>query len=146
MVLVVVAAVTWAGDRGWAEQRLRRRSARTTLPDPPSRLYTCFVMTRLQHPLNPRTTEQTDAGTQDETRLDRLWNVVVWNDPINLMVYVVYVFQRLFGFPMEKATRLMLQVHHEGRSIVATVEREKGEYWVGRLHAYGLQATLEKVA
>ena len=75
---------------------------------------------------------------------DRLWNVIVWNDPINLMSYVTHVFQKLFGYSLEVATRLMLEVHHQGRSIVATVEREKGEYYVGRLHQYGLQATLEK--
>lgn len=87
-----------------------------------------------------------DQPKQDtETRPDRMWSVIVWNDPINLMTYVTYVFQKLFGYSLEKATRLMLEVHNEGRSVVATVEREKAEYYVGQLHAYGLQATLEKL-
>jgi len=70
--------------------------------------------------------------------------VVVWNDPVNLMSYVVWVFRSLFGYPRDEATRLMLEVHHQGRSIVATVDREKGEYYVSRLHGFGLQATLEQ--
>jgi ATP-dependent Clp protease adaptor protein ClpS len=60
------------------------------------------------------------------------------------MTYVTFVFQKLFGYSVQVATRLMLEVHHEGRSIVATVEREKAEYYAGRLHGYGLQATIEK--
>jgi ATP-dependent Clp protease adaptor protein ClpS len=85
-----------------------------------------------------------EPETGSETRLDRPWNVVVWNDPITLMSYVVYVFQRLFGYNREKATTLMLQVHQEGRSIVATVDHERGEFYVSRLHGFGLQATLER--
>ena len=53
------------------------------------------------------------------------WIVIVWNDPINLMSYVVYVFQKLFGYPREKATRLMLDVHHKGRAVVSTGPRER---------------------
>lgn len=87
---------------------------------------------------------ESDSETATESRLDRLWNVVVWNDPINLMSYVTYVLQKLFGFSVEVATRHMMEVHHKGRSTVATVERERGEYYVSRLHQYGLQATLEK--
>ena len=84
--------------------------------------------------------EETDTST----RADRPWNVIVWNDPINLMSYVTFVFQKLFGYSLEKATQLMLQVHHEGRSIVASVERERAEFYVIRLHEYGLLASLEK--
>ena len=69
---------------------------------------------------------------------------MVWNDPITLMSYVVFVFQKLFGYNREKATRLMLEVHHQGRSVVATVDREKGEYYVSRLHGFGLLATIEQ--
>ncbi|MCA8960925.1 MAG: ATP-dependent Clp protease adapter ClpS [Planctomycetes bacterium] len=79
-----------------------------------------------------------------EERLDRNWNVIVWNDPVNLMTYVTYVIQRLFGYSLEKATKLMLEVHNLGKSVVATVPREKAEYFVGRLHGFGLQATLEQ--
>ncbi|MGZ5382542.1 MAG: ATP-dependent Clp protease adapter ClpS [Acidimicrobiia bacterium] len=77
--------------------------------------------------------------------LDRPWNVVVWNDPVNLMTYVVYVFRKLFGFSKEKATRLMLQVHNDGRAIVATGPREKMEMDCFRLHGHGLWATMERV-
>jgi ATP-dependent Clp protease adaptor protein ClpS len=70
------------------------------------------------------------------------WDVVVWNDPITLMSYVVLVFRRLFGYDFETATRLMLQVHHEGKAVVATQPREQAEVSVTRLHGFGLQATL----
>lgn len=85
-----------------------------------------------------------EPDTRTETLISRPWNVIVWNDPITLMSYVVYVFQKLFGFSRERATQLMLEVHHKGRSIVATVDREKAEYYVSRLHGFGLQATLEQ--
>ena len=85
-----------------------------------------------------------EPDTETRTSTDRPWNVIVWNDPITLMSYVVYVFQKLFGFNREKATQLMLEVHHQGRSIVATVDREKAEYYVGRLHGFGLLASLER--
>lgn len=93
---------------------------------------------------SPGTREVPRTDTETRTSPDRLWNVVVWNDPVNLMSYVTWVFQKLFGYSLERATRLMLEVHREGRSIVATVEREKAEYYVTRLHQHGLQATLEK--
>lgn len=86
-----------------------------------------------------------DEPTVDEdARPDTPWMVVVWNDPVNLMSYVVYVFQKLFGYSREKATRLMLEVHHEGRSAVSEGTREKAEADVARLHAHGLWATMEK--
>src|SRR5437588_11805289 len=72
------------------------------------------------------------------------WNVVVWTDPITLMSYVVLVLRRLFGHDHETATRLMLQVHNEGRAVVATQPREQAEVSVARLHAFGLQATLAR--
>ena len=84
-----------------------------------------------------------EVPREDPSR-DRAWNVIVWNDPINLMSYVTFVLQRLFGYSLEVATRLMLEVHNEGRSIVATMERERAEHAVSRLHGFGLQATLEK--
>ena len=74
----------------------------------------------------------------------RPWIVIVWNDPINLMSYVTYVFQRLFGFPREKAHRLMMQVHVEGRSVVWSGPQERGEAYVSALHEYGLWATMQK--
>jgi ATP-dependent Clp protease adaptor protein ClpS len=76
--------------------------------------------------------------------LDRPWNVVVWNDPVTLMSYVVFVLRKLFGHDEPTATRLMLQVHNEGRAVVASGPREKSEADVFRLHAHGLQATLQR--
>lgn len=72
------------------------------------------------------------------------WVVVVWNDPINLMSYVVYVFQKLFGYSRDKATKLMLDVHQKGRAAVSHGAREKCEFDVARLHAHGLWATMQK--
>jgi ATP-dependent Clp protease adaptor protein ClpS len=72
------------------------------------------------------------------------WIVLVWNDPINLMSYVTYVFQKLFGYSKEKATALMLDVHHKGRAVVASGAREKCELDVFRLHEHGLWATMQK--
>ena len=87
---------------------------------------------------------EVDEPIVDESvRTDRPWIVIVWNDPVNLMSYVVLVFQKLFGYSREKATRLMLQVHHEGRAVVSDGPREKCESDVARLHAHGLWATME---
>ena len=82
----------------------------------------------------------------DETVVvtDRPWIVIVWNDPVNLMSYVVFVFQKLFGYSREKATKLMRQVHEEGRAVVSHGTREKAEADVARLHAHGLWATMER--
>lgn len=81
----------------------------------------------------------------DESDLEsREWNVIAWDDPVNLMSYVVYVFRKLFGFSEAEATRKMLQVHNEGKSIVVTVPREKAELDCHRLHHYGLWATIEQ--
>ena len=75
---------------------------------------------------------------------DLPWIVLVWNDPINTFAYVTFVFQKLFGYSLEKARTLMLQVHHEGKAVVAAGTREKCEADVARLHAYGLWATMQK--
>jgi ATP-dependent Clp protease adaptor protein ClpS len=74
---------------------------------------------------------------------ERPWIVIVWNDPVNLMSYVVYVFQKLFGYSRQKATKLMMQVHHDGKAAVSEGTREKAEADVARLHAHGLWATME---
>ena len=70
--------------------------------------------------------------------------VIVWNDPINLMSYVTLVFQKLFGYNKAKATKLMLQVHNEGKAAVSTGSREKAELDVARLHGHGLWATMQQ--
>ncbi len=75
---------------------------------------------------------------------DEPWIVLVWNDPVNLMSYVTYVFQKLFGYSLEKATELMLDVHHKGRAVVSSGSREKAELDVFRLHEHGLWATMQK--
>ncbi len=82
--------------------------------------------------------------TDTRTRLGRPWNVIVWDDPVNLMSYVVYVFQKLFGFSEQVATTKMLEVHNLGRSIVISTDRERSEHYITRLHGYGLQATMEQ--
>ncbi len=93
---------------------------------------------------NELVVKETGVGEQDKARRDRPWKVVVWNDPVTLMSYVVFVFRRLFGFDQETATRLMLQVHHEGKAVVASEPRERAEVAVAQLHAHGLQATLAR--
>jgi ATP-dependent Clp protease adaptor protein ClpS len=82
--------------------------------------------------------------TRSEEELDLPWQVVVHNDPVNLMSYVTMVFQRVFGYPREKAERHMLEVHHNGRSILWSGMRERAELYVQQLHGYLLLATLEK--
>ncbi|HAX81294.1 MAG TPA: ATP-dependent Clp protease adapter ClpS [Actinobacteria bacterium] len=85
-----------------------------------------------------------EPATDETPEVERPWQVVVWNDPVNLMSYVVWVFRKLFGHTVEEATRLMLQVHHEGRAIVASGPLEKAESDCHRLHHHGLWATLER--
>jgi ATP-dependent Clp protease adaptor protein ClpS len=86
-----------------------------------------------------------DEPTSDvDVRPDEPWIVIVWNDPINLMSYVVFVFQKLFGYSRDKATALMLDVHHKGRAVVSNGSREKAELDVFRLHEHGLWATLQQ--
>jgi ATP-dependent Clp protease adaptor protein ClpS len=87
-----------------------------------------------------------EKKTQSEEQLDVPWQVVVHNDPVNLMTYVTMVFQRVFGYPREKAERHMLEVHQQGRSILWSGVRERAELYVQQLHGYLLLATLEKVS
>ena len=99
-------------------------------------------------PAAPSTETRTETETETNTATSPLlgfpWNVVVWDDPVNLMSYVVYVFQKLFGFNLQIATKHMREVHEQGKSVVATADRERAEFYVTRLHAYGLQATMER--
>ena len=80
--------------------------------------------------------------TGERTELDRPWVTIVWNDPVNLMVYVTYVFQLVFGYSKAKAEKLMLDVHHKGRAVVAAGSRETMERNAETLHGYGLWATV----
>lgn len=92
--------------------------------------------------LTPDVDERTDVDAA--VRPDSPWVAVVWDDPVNLMSYVTYVFQQHFGFPRSKAERLMRQVNDEGRAIVATGPREAMEAHVEAMHGYGLQATVDR--
>ncbi len=89
----------------------------------------------------------TDLTTELENILaaDTPWNVIVWNDPVNLMTYVSYVFRSHFGYSRARAEELMLQVHHNGKAIVFTGPREDAEKHTQAMHAWGLLATFEKV-
>ncbi|MFZ5847992.1 ATP-dependent Clp protease adapter ClpS [Nocardioides pakistanensis] len=86
--------------------------------------------------------EQPETG--DLTQLARPWVTIVWNDPVNLMSYVTYVFQTYFGYPRKKAEKLMWEVHKDGKSVVSTGSREEMERDVQAMHEYGLWATMEK--
>lgn len=86
----------------------------------------------------------TDIDAALHELLDRPWICIVWDDPVNLMSYVVFVFQKLFGFSKERANELMMQVHTEGRAVVASGSREEMERNVQRLHEHGLWATLQR--
>jgi ATP-dependent Clp protease adaptor protein ClpS len=88
-------------------------------------------------------TIEKQEATSEEIELP--WNVIVHNDPINLMSYVTMVFQRVFGYPRERAEKHMLEVHHNGRSILWSGVRERAELYVQQLHGYLLLATVEKV-
>ena len=92
----------------------------------------------------PDTIERTAERTSEDERaaIDRPWVTIVWDDPINLMSYVTYVFQKLFGFPKSKAEKLMLDVHQTGKAVVTSGTREEMERDVNRLHGAGLWATL----
>lgn len=99
--------------------------------------------------ITPSANQQVAEPSVDE-QLDEVldhdvpWIVLVWNDPINLMSYVSFVFQKLFGYSKEKADSLMLDVHEKGRAVVSTGSRERAELDVFRLHEYGLWATMQK--
>ena len=88
--------------------------------------------------------EQQSLELTEGTDLDQPWITLVWNDPVNLMSYVTYVFQTYFGYSRQKSERLMLDVHHKGRAIVTSGPRERMEYDATRLHGYGLWATVDQ--
>ncbi|GGK74303.1 ATP-dependent Clp protease adapter protein ClpS [Planomonospora parontospora subsp. parontospora] len=81
-----------------------------------------------------------------DSRPDLPWLTIVWNDPVNLMSYVTYVFQSVFGYSREKAEKLMLDVHHKGRAVVSSGTREEMERDVQIMHSYGLWATVQQDA
>jgi len=83
-----------------------------------------------------------EDAPDDAALVARRWVVIVWNDPINLMTYVTYVFRKLFAYSHPRAHALMLQVHLEGRAVVSGGTRERCEHDAARLHAHGLWATI----
>jgi ATP-dependent Clp protease adaptor protein ClpS len=87
--------------------------------------------------------EVVEPDLSEVTVVDRPWKVIVWNDPINLMSYVTFVIQKLFGYSRDRAHRLMLDVHTKGKAVVSSGPREKAELDVFRLHEHGLWATME---
>ena len=94
--------------------------------------------------VSPAEVEVREPVVDEVWQEERPWVVIVWNDPINLMSYVTLVFQKIFGYSLSKATKLMLQVHNEGKAVVSSGNREKSELDVSRLHAHGLWATMQQ--
>ena len=88
--------------------------------------------------------ELAHADIEQDMSVDRPWITLVWNDPVNLMSYVTYVFQTYFGYSLEKAEKLMLDVHQKGKAVVSTGPREMMERDTEAMQGYGLWATLQK--
>jgi ATP-dependent Clp protease adaptor protein ClpS len=112
-------------------------------------------MTRVHHAIEGAATDLgapaapvRDPDLDRDLRVDpdRPWDVIVWDDPVNLMSYVVFVLRRVFHFTEPVARKLMLEVHHTGRALVASEPREQAEMYVQQLHGYGLQATMQRAS
>ena len=144
-------APTGAGDAVPDDARRRRPAARCSggQPDRADVADSRRSAGHAGHPMTGRAprssrSRSTRPRAARTSRPDRPWLVIVWNDPINLMSYVTYVFQKLFGYSRDKATKLMLDVHHKGRAVVSSGPRERAELDVFRLHEHGLWATMER--
>ena len=85
-----------------------------------------------------------DVEVAERSEVETPWMTIVWNDPVNLMSYVTYVFMTYFGYSREKAEKLMLDVHQEGRAIVSSGSRDEMERDVTAMHSYGLWATVSR--
>ena len=85
-----------------------------------------------------------EVETEEQVDLDLPWDVIVWDDPVNLMSYVVFVFRRVFKFPEAVARKLMLEVHEQGSALVASEPQEQAQRYVKELHSYGLHATMQR--
>lgn len=101
-------------------------------------------MARVEGQLKEQLEEELEGLADPSFFVDRPWITIVWDDPVNLMSYVTYVFMTLFSYSKERATQLMLQVHNEGRAVLSSGRREEMERDVARLHEYGLWATLAR--
>jgi len=95
-------------------------------------------------PASPKTVELPLPEVETDESLDRVWNVIVYNDPVNLMGYVTLVLMRIFGYRREKAEEMMVAVHSKGKCIVWSGEREKAELYVQQLHSHQLNAGMSK--
>ena len=84
------------------------------------------------------------TDTSTDTALDTPWNVLVHDDPVNMMGYVTWVLMKIFGYPKNKASQLMMRIHQGGRAVAWTGEREKAELYMQQLHSHQLKSTLEK--
>ncbi len=93
---------------------------------------------------SPAEVERAHPLPEEVAAEDKPWVTVVWNDPVNLMSYVTYVLQKIFGYSKDHATKLMLDVHHKGRAAVSSGSKEKVEGDVSKLQAAGLWATMQK--
>ena len=91
-----------------------------------------------------QTLPDADVAQEEKTTVADPWVTIVWNDPVNLMSYVAYVFEAYFGYPRARAEKLMRQVHEEGRAVVSTGNREQMEVDVQAMHGFGLWATLQR--
>ncbi len=98
--------------------------------------------------MSVETLPEVDEKTKEKVKdaFAKGWHLIVWYDPVNLMNYVVFVFMRVLGFSKEKATKHMLEVHHQGKSLVATETREKAELYHQQIQSHGLKVTLEKAS
>ncbi|TLD72214.1 ATP-dependent Clp protease adapter ClpS [Phragmitibacter flavus] len=92
----------------------------------------------------PSTTATPELETDTEVTFDEPWNVLIHNDPVNLMSYVAHVIRKIFGYNAKQAEKLMLEVHQEGKSMVWSGSRERAELYVKELHGHQLLATMEK--
>jgi len=106
------------------------------------------LLRRIESVVPPDVLPREDVGTVlgQDIDTDRPWLVIVWNDPINLMSFVTFVLQKLFGYSKEKATGMMLDIHHKGRAVVTSGTKERAELDVFRLHEHGLWATMEQAS
>ena len=93
---------------------------------------------------SPTPVREHQPETLKQPSTDRPWDVIVWDDPVNLMSYVVFVFRRVFAYPEDVARKLMLEVHTQGKALVASEPREQAELYVQQLHSYGLHATMQR--
>lgn len=115
---------------------------------PPSASLRAGVSARADH--LPRASASAGTATQEETKHDAVhevadpWVTIVWNDPVNLMSYVTYVFESYFGYPQAKAYKLMMRVHQDGKAVVSSGGRERMEVDVQAMHEFGLWATMQE--